>query len=99
MQIQTREQKTEERLNLKDIVEKLASMFDLDIQAYQTNAVGSAKNFYHKSEDRIDTLNKTLVALTSKSHRGFTQKYSIINLICNAAKSRRGLTLKGRNFT
>ena len=57
------------------------------------------KKIYHKSKDRIDTLNKALGPLIQKTQRGFTQTSANINSMRNATRSRGGLTPRVSNCT
>ena len=61
--------------------------------------MAGAKNFYHKSELRIDNLNKALGALVLKTQKGFTQTSANINAVRLATKSRAVTTSRGTSFT
>ena len=60
--------------------------------------MAGAKNFYHISEDRIDSLNKALGALVLKTQKGFSQTSANINAV-RTSRSRFGHSQTESNVT
>ena len=95
---QMEEQNTKNRLIIKNTVAQITQTFDSNLRSYENNALAGAKNFYHKSEDRIDSLNKALGALVLKTQKGFSQTSANINAV-RTSRSRFGHTQTESNVT
>ena len=71
------------KLNQKQDIENCTLDFESRLKRYERNALTTAKTFYHKSEQRIDSLTKSMGTLLLKTQRGFAQTSANINSMRN----------------
>ena len=70
-------QMKENKLHLKEVIEELTCEFDSNLRNYEENALVTAKTFYHRRENRIDSLTKSYKLRHSHSKLTVTSNYKI----------------------